>query len=137
MMKGKNRLLAIVMLVALLTMPLGVQAEGTQTVVDPEIAPRYVVYCEGSQYQGRHDALASGWGDVICTTDSSKNFSGVAFQCTRCHQVIITQREPSQGIGKYAEWNPGYDVGNFTVMRVSKVKSTSAKTLPAYRFRYS
>lgn len=131
-MNKMRRLLVTLLLVILLVVPVQVKA-----AVQDEIAPQYVIYCEDSDYQGRHDALANGWCEVVCTTDSSKSFSGKAFQCTKCYQVIVTENEPANGIGKYAQWNPGYKISTFSVMRVSTVKSTSSTTLAAYRFRYS
>lgn len=131
-MKTK-RLLTLLLALSFLFLPMTAFSVGSGI----EATPDYVIYCEGSQYQGRHDAKANGWGNVTCTTNSSLSFSGVAFQCTKCYQLIITENEPALGIGKYGEWNPGYSVGYFTNMRVSQVKSTSGTTLPAYRFRYS
>ena len=111
-------------------------ATGVATAKENDVIPNYVIYCEGSNYQGRHDALASGWIEVICTTDSAKSFSGKAFQCTKCYMVIATENEPKYGIGKYAEWGAGEPIGNFSYMRVSTVRSKAATTLPTYRFRY-
>ena len=116
-MKSRKPLLTTFFLILLIAM---IPAAGT--AVDDTISPRY--------------ALASGWIEVICTTDSSKSFSGKCFQCTKCYMVIATENEPAAGIGKYAEYGYGEKIGNFNYMRVSTVKHTTSTTLPAYRFRY-
>lgn len=101
------------------------------------VEPRYVIYCENSDYQGRHAVKMCG--DAIVYVNGQHSFDGYAYQCEKCDQVIITQyrAKTSNYIGMYATYDPGYRIGNgVTVAKVSKAYSnTSNCTVTGYYFK--
>lgn len=81
---------------------------------EPKIEPRYIASCPNGSY---HLMRGRGTGWVYYGAYPSKDlrFTGQAGQCDNCKLVVITETNqflyPSLPWGKYATWNPGYEVG--------------------------
>lgn len=83
----------------------------------------------------KHDMLSNGYGTVykgVYPDTSNLAFSGAAWQCTRCREVVITEYDPLEAryVGYYAFWNPGYKItNNRTYLWTNTIHFTSGSTL--------
>lgn len=94
------------------------------------LEPRYYSTCP---YGDKHIMRGRGTGMVYDENDVWQ-FTGAATQCKNCYLVLITENNPFQWScpywGKYATWNPGYEVSANVVMRTNFIGYIDDKNDP-------
>lgn len=99
-----------------------------------KIQPKYVPTC--SSPSGKHlmKGRGPGWAYYGAAPSNDLRLKGQAAQCSYCHVVVITENNlflnPSLPWGKYAMWNPGYQVGNGVVMYTTSFGNITSKNDP-------
>ncbi len=148
MMKKKYRFLSFSIILLALTMqivfpyevvaaPLGNEpATKIGLGIDEEegtIVPYYTVACPKSG-SGKHIMAGKGWGVAYKGAYPSKTvgLEGFASQCKHCYLVLIAENNrffPSvTGMGRYALWNPGYEVATGVAMWTNDYGYSASKT---------
>ena len=104
-----------------------------------EVTPNVVTACPNGN--GIHDMVSRGVGDIYDTTkQQTVLFHGACYQCTKCHQVLISKWDPyfTNEWGMYTEV-AGYEpVAYLTIARVPSTaikNKTSTTPMPGYKFR--
>lgn len=99
---------------------------------DSKIQPRYIVSC--SHASGKHlmDGRGTGHAYKGSKQNSTFQFAGQASQCRYCHLVLITQNNPffGQPWGRYAYWNPAYEVGGIIYMYTNSFGTSNTHNDP-------
>ena len=97
------------------------------------IVPHYTVACPNSG-SGKHIMAGKGWGIAYKGSYPSKTvgLEGYASQCKNCYLVLIAENNrffPSVTcMGKYALWNPGYEVSTGVAMWTNDYGYSASKT---------
>ncbi len=90
----------------------------------PKIEPKYISSCPNGSYHLMR-GKGSGWVYYGAYPSKDLRLTGQAGQCENCKVVVITETNqflyPSLPWGKYATWNPGYEVGIGVIMYTKSI----------------
>lgn len=103
--------------------------------VNIEIQPHAEHVCHGFTY---HDMVQKGMGTAVNSKDELIIYNACFFQCSRCHQVMLTSGNPRLGqiIYLYAVWNTDVQVNTpFVYVRTDYYNVCNSSTMSGYQFR--
>lgn len=104
-------------------------------MVDPTIQPRYEGVCNGHSY---HDMVQKGMGTAENSAGELIVYNACFFQCSRCHQVMLTTGNPRLGeiIYIYAVWNASAPVTtSFVYIKTDFYNICNSSSMSGYQFR--
>ena len=110
---------------------------GIDNIQSNKIKRRYIPSCPDPSGIHLMKGRGPGWAYYGYAPSNDLRLKGQASQCANCHLVLITENKlflnPSLPWGKYALWNPGYQVGNGVVMYTKSFGEINSKNDPFAR----